>query len=175
MRLGNRIGFVSITRSIAWEIVFVIEMQEAKEVSVLPSVLFDVVVTWKTNDRPSRFPNFENEDGGGGEEVEEEEEDGRSAFRTRDPSLCHATPHTTFILLPHCTPTHLIIIIIIILLLLLIIIILRRTLGSLACLESLGTGDLENDRLSTWQRITTMFTCSTHPYVYFSSVSMIFR
>lgn len=67
-------------------------MQEAKEVSVLPSVLFDVVVTWKTNDRPSRFPNFENEDGGGGEEVEEEEEDGRSAFRTRDPSLCrHAT------------------------------------------------------------------------------------
>lgn len=93
MRLGNRIGFVSITRSIAWEIVFVIEMQEAKEVSVLPSVLFDVVVTWKTNDRPSRFPNFENEDGGGGEEVEEEEEeDGRSAFRTRDPSLCrHAT------------------------------------------------------------------------------------
>lgn len=41
-------------------------MQEAKEVSVLPSVLFDVVVTWKTNDRPSRFPNFENEDGGGG-------------------------------------------------------------------------------------------------------------
>lgn len=122
-------------------------MQEAKEVSVLPSVLFDVVVTWKTNDRPSRFPNFENEDGGGGEEVEEEEEeDGRSAFRTRDPSLCR---HTTFILLPHCTPTHLIIIIIIILLLLLIIIILRRTLGSLACLESLGTGDLENDRLST--------------------------